>query len=77
MGINQELGNMVKKDKFIAKQTVIKNLKSNPHYYSRLNSLNIDDKDMKIDETTFEKTKKVVDEMVEERKKLVAKASNS
>ena len=51
--LQYELSNMVKKDKTIAKQTVLKNLKTDPHYYSRLNMLNIDDKKMKVDEETL------------------------
>jgi hypothetical protein len=77
--LQYELGNMVKKDKMIAKQTVIKNMKTDPHYYSRLDMLNIDDKKMKVDETvkesTFSKTKSVLDEMIAARKKTAAKAA--
>ena len=77
--IQYELGNMVKKDKFIAKQTVLKNMKNDPHYYSRLDMLNIDDKKMKVDEsveeTTFSKTKAVLDEMISQRQKKVATAN--
>ncbi len=79
--LQYELGNMVKKDKFIAKQTVLKNIKNDPHYYSRLDMLNIDDKKMKVDETkssnidTFSKTKAVLDEMIESRKKSAAIAA--
>jgi len=78
--LQYELGNMVKKDKFIAKQTVLKNMKNDPHYYSRLDMLNIDDKKMKVDESstnmdTFSKTKSVLDEMVAERKKTASRAA--
>jgi len=77
--LQYELGNMVKKDKFIAKQTVLKNMKNDPHYYSRLDMLNIDDKKMKVDESenkdTFSKTKAVLDEMIESRKKSAAIAA--
>ena len=77
--LQYELGNMVKKDKFIAKQTVLKNMKNDPHYYSRLDMLNIDDKKMKVDESqnkdTFSKTKAVLDEMIESRKKTAARAA--
>ena len=72
--LQYELSNMVKKDKTIAKQQVLKNLKTDPHYYSRLNMLNIDDKNMKVDETTFSKTKAVLDEMIANKRKSVAKA---
>ena len=67
--LQYELSQMVKKDKAIAKQTVLKNLKTDPHYYSRLNMLNIDDKKMKVDESTFSKTKAVLDEMIAEKQK--------
>ena len=71
--LQYELSQMVKKDKAIAKQTVLKNLKTDPHYYSRLNMLNIDDKKMKVDEekknTTFSKTKAVLDEMIAAKQK--------
>ncbi len=74
--IQYELGNMVKKDKFIAKQMVLKNMKNDPHYYSRLDMLNIDDKKMKVTEnvkeTTFSKTKAVLDEMIADKQKKVA-----
>lgn len=75
--LQYELSNMVKKDKAIAKQEVLKNLKQDPHYYSRLDMLNIDDKKMKVDEdtSTFSKTKAVLDEMIAARKKNVAVAN--
>ena len=70
--LQYELSIMVKKDKAIAKQIVLKNMKDDPHYYSRLNMLNIDDEKMKVDEgkkdTTFSKTKVVLDEMIEKEK---------
>lgn len=70
-GMQYELSNMVKKDKAIAKQEVLKNLKKDPQFYSGLHMLNIDDKTMKIDEknkSTFQKTKDVLDEMINEKK---------
>jgi hypothetical protein len=70
--LQYELNNMTKKDKTIAKQQVLKNMKKDPHYYSRLNMLNIDDKKMKVDESTFSKTKAVLDEMIAAKKKSVA-----
>jgi hypothetical protein len=73
--LQYELSQMVKKDKAIAKQTVLKNMKEDPHYYSRLHMLNIDDKKMKVDETTFSKTKAVLDEMIAEKQKSVAVAN--
>ena len=73
--LQYELSQMVKKDKAIAKQTVLKNLKTDPYYYSRLHMLNIDDEKMKVDETTVAKTKAVLDKMIAERKKNVAVAN--
>ncbi len=85
--LQYELSNMVKKDKAIAKQTVLDHLKKDPHYYSRLDMLNIDDKKMKVDEeimkeqtklvnqSTFEKTKALLDSMVADRQKNVAVAN--
>jgi len=82
-----ELTNMVTKDKTIAKQTVLKNYKEDPHYYSRLLNLNIDDDKMKVDEmnenkqtklvdqSTFDKTKALLDEMIAARQKNVAVAN--
>jgi hypothetical protein len=82
-----ELNRMVKKDKVIAKQIVLKNFQEDPHYYSRLNMLNIDDDKMKVDESimkeqtklvdqsTFDKTKAVLDEMIAARQKNVAVAN--
>ena len=70
--LQYEMNQMVKKDKYIAKQIVLKNLKSDPKYYSRLNMLNIDDDKMKVDEskkTTFDKTKSLLDQMIADRKK--------
>jgi hypothetical protein len=49
-GLQYELGQMVKKDKMIAKKLVIANLKKDPQFYSRLGMMNIDDKKMKVDE---------------------------
>ena len=45
-GIKYEMGQQIKKDKAMAKQEVLKNLKKNPDYYSGLHMLNITDKDM-------------------------------
>ena len=45
-GIKYELSQMIKKDKALAKQKVVKNLKTNPKFYSSLQQLNIDDKTM-------------------------------
>ena len=84
--LQYELTNMVCKDKAIAKQMVLDNLKTDPHYYSRLINLNIDDDKMKVDEmkenqtklvdqSTFDKTKALLDSMVAERQKNVAVAN--
>lgn len=68
--LQYELSQMVKKDKTIAKQTVLSNLRIDPHYYSNLDMLNIDDDKMKIDElSTFSKTKNLLDDMINERRK--------
>lgn len=67
--LQYELGQMVRKDKTIAKRIVLKNLKENPHYYSQLDMLNMDDKKMKVDETTITKTKAVLDEMIANKQK--------
>lgn len=45
-GIQYEMGQQIKKDKYIAKQEVLKNLRKDPHYYSKLKMLNIDDESM-------------------------------
>lgn len=45
-GLKFEMGQQNKKDKKAAKEAVLANLKKNPHYYSELNQLNIDDKSM-------------------------------
>lgn len=45
-GIKYELGQQIKKDKASAKQAVLDNLKKDPHYYSKLKMLNIDDESM-------------------------------
>ena len=47
-------------------------MKDDPHYYTNLDMLNIDDKKMKVDEnadSTFSKTKALLDQMVAERQK--------
>jgi uncharacterized protein YdcH (DUF465 family) len=45
-----EMGRMITKDKARAKSIVLNNLKEDPHFYSNLHMLNIDDKKMKVDE---------------------------
>jgi hypothetical protein len=67
--LQYELGQMVKKDKAIAKRMVLKNLKDDPHYYSKLDMLNIDDKKMKVSETQLAKTIAVLDEMIAAKQK--------
>jgi len=62
MGLQYELNNMVRRDKSIAKQTVLNNLKKDPTYYSRLGMLNIDDDKMDIRETV-----KLLDSMILDR----------
>ncbi len=63
------MNQMVKKDKYIAKSIVLKNLKDDPKYYTRLNMLNINDDDMKVDESTTSKTKALLDKMISEKQK--------
>lgn len=45
-GLKYELQNMIKKDKGLAKQLVLNNLKKDPHFYGKLGMLGINDKDM-------------------------------
>jgi hypothetical protein len=45
-GIKYEMGRQIKKDKRIAKETVLANCKKDPHYYGKLKMLNIDDESM-------------------------------
>ena len=40
---------MTKKDKLIAKQLVLKNMRKDPLFYDRLQHLNISDKDMIVE----------------------------
>ena len=85
--LQYELSQMVKKDKYIAKQVVLKNIKQDPKYYSRLKNLNIDDDTMMVSEsnimsedikkTTIEKTKNVLDQMISERQKKKTPIKNS
>jgi len=53
-GIKYTMGQQIKKDKFAAKQEVLKNLKKNPKFYSGLHMLNITDKSM-VDNMTENK----------------------
>jgi len=47
--LQYELSNMTKKDKLIAKQLVLKNMRKDPLFYDRLQHLNISDKDMIVE----------------------------
>jgi hypothetical protein len=67
--LEYEMSRMVKKDKLIAKQIVLKNMQKDPYFYSRLHMLNIDDKAMQVDESKFSKTKKVLDDMVADKQR--------
>jgi hypothetical protein len=65
-GIQYELQNMVKKDKRIAKEKVIDNMKKfGPKYYSKLGMLNIDDK--KVDSSTMQERVNLLNKMVAEK----------
>ena len=69
-GLQFELGRMIQKDKGRAKEIVLNNMKQDPHYYSNLHMLNIDDKQMKVDESRNTKKaelKNIFREMAEER----------
>lgn len=61
-GVDWELSQMVVKNKALAKERVIANLKKNPHYYSDLDQLNIN-----MDKTPEELTK---EKQMTERKKI-------
>lgn len=74
-GLKYELQNMTKKDKGLAKEIVLGNLKKDPHYYGKLKMLNIDDKemmDMPTSQTPEEKmneTIRVLNRMIESKGK--------
>jgi hypothetical protein len=53
-GIKYELGQQIKKDKAMAKDTVLKNLRKDPKFYTSLKMMNIDDKSM-VDNMTENK----------------------
>ena len=53
-GIKFEIGQQNKKDKALAKQLVLTNLRKDPHYYRDLKMMNIDDKSM-VDNMTESK----------------------
>ena len=72
-GLDVELSKMVHKDKNFAKRTVIDNmLKHGADYYTGLNNLNINDKEMNMDPTIQEQERtnliNLLDKMVEEKK---------
>ena len=52
-GLTFELGQQIKKDVYAAKQTVISNLEKDPHWYSDLKQLDIDDDDAELNEIAF------------------------
>lgn len=56
-GIKYELKNQIKKDKGKAKEEVLKNLRTDPHYYSSLRMLGIDDEHMMDNVTAMSETK--------------------
>ena len=45
-GLKYEMGQQIKKDKAMAKQVVLDNLKKNPEYYSGMHMLNVSDIDL-------------------------------
>jgi hypothetical protein len=51
--IDYEMKKLVLKDKQVAKQNVVNNLKKDPQYYSKLHMLDITDEPEKIDETDY------------------------
>jgi hypothetical protein len=63
-GLDYELHNMIKPDKRVAKELVLKNLRTDPAYYGKLHQLNVDDKSMtksiRVDEA---ETKKIFAEL--------------
>jgi hypothetical protein len=66
-GIQYELQTMVHKDKRVAKERVIDNIKKfGPKYYSKLNMLNIDDKEMDTTDVFVERVK-VLKDMIKEK----------
>jgi len=72
-GLQFELGRMNPRDKVRAKQIVLTNMKTDPHYYSNLHMLNIDDKKMNMNEISRNVNKtevgKIFQEMADERPK--------
>lgn len=77
--LQYELGRMIRKDKALAKNIVIKNLKFNIKYYNDLNMLNANDDIMKVNENEMklQETKKILDKMIMERNKSTTKPSQA
>ena len=74
-GIRHELSNMVRKDKRMAKQSVVQNLKKDPKYYSGLHMMNIDEPSLTMNMNENEKLNplmqervNVLNQMVQEKK---------
>lgn len=68
-GIQYELQSMIHKDKGVAKERVINNMrKYGPKYYTGLNMLNVDDKKMDVSETMKERIN-VINRSIFERDK--------
>lgn len=65
-GLQYELGRMITKDKARAKQIVLGNLKKDPHFYSNLHMLNIDDKKMSVDERYRQANKQEISKIFQE-----------
>ncbi len=53
MGIDYEMKKLVLKDKQVAKQNVVNNLKKDPQYYSKLHMLDITDEPEKSEEPDY------------------------
>jgi hypothetical protein len=72
-GMKYELQRMIKQDKGKAKEIVIQNLKKDPHYYGKLNMLNINDKEMMKQEPAkqdqMQERIKVLNQMIESKAK--------
>lgn len=66
-GIDAELSNMIHKDKQLAKERVISNMKKyGPKYYTKLDFLNIDDKKMNVNHEIQERVN-VLNQMIAEK----------
>jgi len=78
MGLQYELGKMIKKDKAKAKEIVLSNLKKDPKYYRNLNMLNSSEDALTMnmkeslnikDGVNIEETKKIFADMFKAREK--------